>query len=117
MIANEVSVDSYKNMPRQLLENKLTKPSLSILPSSSIDIEHKRKLINGAFDGNYVEYKSDTDEESSIKEYLEKNRPHIQDLINYFKKFCAWKIELTIKPKFISSTAINEEHTMYSVSL
>ena len=85
-------------------------------PSSSMHSDYKPKVINDAFDGNYFEYKYETDEKSSITKYLEKIRPHIHDLINHLKKFVEWKMLLTMKPKLISLTASNEEHTMRSKS-
>ena len=83
MIANTKDLDGYQYTSRQPLENILTKPSSSILPSSSIQLDHKPKIINNAFVGNCVKSRS----KKSITEYLEKIRPHIGDLVNHLKKF------------------------------
>ena len=74
------------------------------------------KLINirDAFAGRNVEYKTNKDEKLSLKEYLEKSRPHLGDKIDDFKKSGEWKIQQTMKPKFMSSTDSNEKRTMYS---
>ena len=44
---------------------------------------------------------------SSIKQYLEKNRPHLRDMIDDFKNSSGWKINFTSKPNFMSSTDMN----------
>ena len=38
------------------------------------------------------------------------------DVINDLKKFGGWKIQLTMKPKFMSLTDSNKKRTMYSKS-
>ena len=62
------------------------------------------------------EYKSEKDNKSSLKGYLEKIRPHLCDMIDNLKKSGECRMYLTIKPKFMSSTHSNEKHTMYPKS-
>ena len=52
----------------------------------------------------------------SAKEYLNKIRPYLKDIINNFKKLDRWKIQLTIANNFISSIDNNEECVMHSKS-
>ena len=53
-------------------------------------------------------------------EYKSKNdkiiRPDLHDIIDNLKKSGEWKIQLTMKPKFMSSTDSNEKRKMYSKS-
>ena len=53
----------------------------------------------------------------SFKEYLDKIRPYLRDIINDLKQSDAWKIQLTIAINFFSSEVDNdEEHVMHSES-
>ena len=51
-----------------------------------------------------------------MKGYLEKIRPHLDDMIDDLKKSGDWKMHLTMKPKFLSSTDSNQKRMMYSES-
>ena len=42
-----------------------------------------------------------------MKGYLEKIRPHLDDMIDDLKKSGDWKMHLAMKPKFLSSTESN----------
>ena len=54
------------------------------------------KLIktNDAFNSNYIEYESKGDKNKtlSIKEYLNKIRPYLRDIINDCKTHRIWKV-------------------------
>ena len=51
-----------------------------------------------------------------MREYLAKITPHLCDMIYGFKESGEWKMQLTMKPNFISSTYDIEICTMYSKS-
>ena len=52
----------------------------------------------------------------SVKEYLNKIRPYLKDIIKNLKKSDTWKFELAMTNNFISSVDIDKEHVMYSKS-
>ena len=52
----------------------------------------------------------------STKEYLNKIRPYLKDVINDPKKSDTWKIQLTIAINFIFSKDTEEEQVMHSKS-
>ena len=58
-----------------------------------------------AFSSNCIEYESDGDNDKSlsIKEYLNKIRQYLSDMIKDFKTQGEWKIELTMIIDFMSS--------------
>ena len=49
-------------------------------------MDYKPKTIRDTFDGRYIEHKTEKDEKPSIKENLDKIRPHVRDMINDLKK-------------------------------
>ena len=51
-----------------------------------------------------------------LKEYLEKIKLYLKDIINDLEKFDTWKIQLAIAINFISSKDNNEEGLMHSKS-
>ena len=61
-----------------------------------------QKKNDDAFNDKYIEYKSKGDEKLSMKQYLEKIRPYLDDTKEKRKKSNGWKIQL-INIKFISS--------------
>ena len=52
----------------------------------------------------------------SVKEYLNKIRPYLKDIIKNLKKSDTWKFELAMTNNFISSVDIDKEHVMHSKS-
>ena len=67
---------------------------------------------------NYIKYESSRDKNKnlSVKEYLDKIKPYLRDIIINFQKSDTWKIKLTISINFISSKDVNEKHVMHSKS-
>ena len=61
--------------------------------------------VSNFWSNNYIEYESkgDRNKTLSVKEYLNKIRPYLKDIINNLKKSDTWKIPLTIVNNFISS--------------
>ena len=82
------------------------------------------KLIKvcSAFNDNYMKYErkyesnGDKDKTLSIKEYLDKIEPNLNNLIDDHKTQGEWKIQLTMTINFISSKDPNETRTMHSKS-
>ena len=69
-------------------------------------MDYKPKQIRDSFEGRYVKYKSEKDKKLSITGFLKKISPHLCDMTDDYKKPVEWKIHLTMKPKFISSTVL-----------
>lgn len=93
---------SDKQILMTLLKSKIDK---------NISAEYKRRTIN---DEKYFDCKSDKDEKSSVKEYFEKFRPRLRDFIDDLKKPSEYKMDVTMKPKFMLSTDINGKGIMFS---
>ena len=70
---------------------------------------------NSAFNGNYIEYKSngDRDKNLSPNKYLNMIKPYLSDIINDNKK-C--KIRLTMRINFVSFKDLRETCTMHTRS-
>ena len=81
---------------------------LELIKRSDIDVKktinyYKTKDSNGGFNDKYIDYRSKSDENISIEQYLEKVRPCMSDMIDKFIKSGEWKIQPTISGSFISS--------------
>ena len=65
---------------------------------------------------NHTEYESNGDRNKnlSLKEYLDKMKPYLRDIIIDLQESVTWKIQLTIAIKFISSIDAEKEREMYS---
>ena len=48
-----------------------------------------------------------------MKEYFEKIRPHVRNMIGALNKSGEWEIYQAMKPKFMSSTNTNENFSMF----
>ena len=59
---------------------------------------------------------SGSDEKLTIKKYRENIRPYLRDMIDNLKIFVEWKIQLTIKMNFVSTTGSIEYRQMDSKS-
>lgn len=69
-------------------------------------MDYKPKMFRDIFEGRYVEYKSEKDKKSSMKEHLE-NRPHLHDMINELKN--------VVNGNYMSSKD-NQKRKMHSMS-
>ena len=106
--------------------------SIRNLLDLSVDEDYYKPIItNSAFNSNYIQYESmgckDKDKNLLIKEYLDKIKPYLSDMIDNHKAQgktwrvysgntiieCktqgGWKIQLTIKINFISSMIDSDE--------
>ena len=74
--------------------------------------------IKSAFDGNYVLYESrgDKDANLSLYEYFDKIKPHLKDMIDYYKSKGEWKIQITMRIIFTSFIDKNETQVMHTKS-
>ena len=65
----------------------------------------------GNFGNNYIEYESsgDRSKKLSVKEYLDKIKPYLRDIITILEKSDSWKSQLTIAITFISSKDADDE--------
>ena len=80
---------------------------------------HKPVRFGNFWSNNYTEHKSDGDwnKTLSVKEYLNKVRPYLKDIINNIKKCNTGKTQLTIKNNFLSPKVDDdEERVMHSKS-
>ena len=74
--------------------------------------------VNNFWSNNYIEYKSNTDRNKalSIKEYLNKTKTYLKDIIYNLKNSDTWQIQLTAANNFIFSIDNDEERVMHSKS-
>ena len=79
---------------------------------------YKPTEVKSAFDGNYVLYESrgDKDGKLALYEYFDKIKPHLKDMIDYYKSKGEWKIQITMRIIFISFIDKNETQVMHTKS-
>ena len=65
---------------------------------------YKPVIVSNVWSNNYIEYESSGDRNKtlSVKEYVNKTRSYLKDIIYNLKKSGTWKIQLTIANNFIS---------------
>ena len=79
----------------------------------NIHKDQKPKDISAAFDDSFIKYKSKSDEQLIIEQYLENIRPCLHYMIDGFKTFGKWKIHLAININFVSRTSCIEKHLIH----
>ena len=74
--------------------------------------------VKSAFDGNYVLYESrgDKDGKLSLYKYFNNIKPHLKDMIDYYKSKGEWKIQITMGIIFISFINKNQTQLMHTKS-
>ena len=77
-------------------------------------IYHKQARVSNFWSGNGTEY--EINETLSVKEYLNKIRPCLKDIINNLEMSDTCKIQLIIVNNFTSSIDNNVKHVMHSKS-
>ena len=79
---------------------------------------YKPTEVKSAFDGNYVLYESrgDKDSKLSLYEYFDNIKPHLKDMIDYYKSTGEWKIQRTMRIIFISFIDKNQTQLMHTKS-
>ena len=82
------------------------------------DVYYNPIEVKSAFNGDYVYYESNGDKISSVSvlEYFSHIIPFLHDLIEYFKTNGEWKIQLSMRIKFISITDAAQENILHSKS-
>ena len=80
---------------------------------------YKLVRVGNNFINTYIEYQinGDINKTPLIKEYLDKIKPYLKNIINYFRKFHSKKIQLIISNNFISSKDTDKERVMHSMSV
>ena len=79
---------------------------------------YKPTEVKSAFDGNYVLYerRGDKDAKLALYEYFYKIKPHLKDMIDYYKSKGEWEIQITIRIIFISFIDRNKTQVMHTKS-
>ena len=77
---------------------------------------YKPIRVGNFWNNNHIEYESSggRNKNLSIKEYLDKIKPYLRDIIINLQKSDTWKIQLTIVTNFISSKYVDVERVMHS---
>ena len=70
---------------------------------------YEPKEVKSAFDGSYMLYESKGDKNNKLApyEYFNKIKPYLKDLIDDHKAKGEWKIQLSMRMIFVSSTDAN----------
>ena len=76
------------------------------------------KRVSHFWNNNYLECKSNGDRSKnlSLKEYSDKSKPYLRDIIIDPQNSDTWRIHLAVVINFISSKGVEEEHAMQSKS-
>ena len=74
--------------------------------------------IKRAFNGNYLLYDSNGDEDRLlyVHEYLNKIKPYLRDLIDFYNTEREWKVQLSMSITFISYINPDQIQLMHSKS-
>ena len=74
--------------------------------------------IKRAFNGNYILYESNGNEDGLlyIHEYLDKIRPYLRDLIDFYNTKGEWKVQLSMSITFVSYINPDQVQLMHSKS-
>ena len=86
--------------------------------SKKEDDYYKPTRVDNFWNNNYIKHESsgDRNKKLSVKEYLDKIKPHLRDKIINLKKSDSWKIQLIIAIDSVSSKDNNKERVMHSKS-
>ena len=82
------------------------------------DDYYKPIEIKSAFDGNYILYESNGNEDGLlyIHDYLDKIRPYLRDLIDFYNTKGEWKVQLSMSITFVSYINPDQVQLMHSKS-
>ena len=114
-------VKYIRNLIRLEKENKVTEHAIlryiwNLFENEEEEKNHYKAVrVSNIWSNNYIEYGSTT-KILSVKEYLNKIRPYLKNIINNLKKSDTCKFQLTIENDLISSTDNDEGHVMHSKS-
>ena len=79
---------------------------------------YKPTEVKSNFDGNYVfnESRGDKDSKLSLYEYFDNIKPHLKDMVDYYKSKSEWKIRIMMKIIFISFIDRHKTQAMHAKS-
>ena len=82
------------------------------------DDYYKPISVGNFWNINYIKYESsgDRNKNLSVKEYFDKIKPYLRDIIINLQKSDTWKIQLTTAINFISSEDVDEKCVVHSKS-
>ena len=82
------------------------------------DHYYKLKRVANFWNTDFIRYESSDDRNKNLllKEYLNKIKPFLRDIIINLQKSETWKIQLTKAINFISSKDIDEDYLIHSNS-
>ena len=121
-VTNNPTIKSIRNLFRlkskiSIIKHRIVKDVRNLFEHEEEDY-YKPVRVNKFWSNSYIKYKRKVYRKAlSVKQQLHKIRPYLKDIINNLKKSRAWKIQLTILIKFVSSKVNNdEERIMHSKS-
>ena len=95
---NYATIKDIRNLIKQKKETKAIKDRTLRGIKNLFENEKEKQpyyqpvRVSKFWSKNYIEYKSNGDRNKTVKEYLNKIRPYLKDIINNLKKNIAWKI-------------------------
>ena len=94
---NYATIKDIRNLIKQEKETKAIKDRTLRGIKNLFENEKEKQpyqpvRVSKFWSKNYIEYKSNGDRNKTVKEYLNKTRPYLKDIINNLKKNIAWKI-------------------------
>ena len=116
--SEENIIKSIRNLFKLKIENKAIKDRI-IRDIRTLykeeDNSYKPIRMGDCWNNNYIEYESNGDRNKnlSLKEYLNKIKPYLRDLIIDLQKSGTWKFQLTIAVNFLLSKDVDEERVMH----
>ena len=120
--SEENIIKTIRNLFKLKKENKATKNRIIRVIRALSEKEEKDYYkpirVGDVWNKNYIEYESsgDINKKLSMKEYLDKIKPYLRDIIIILQKLDTWKIQLAIAMNFVSSKDVDEEHVTHSKS-
>ena len=106
--------DIFKGFFYGVLTDRILRDIKNLFEHEEEKIYHKQARVSNFWSGNGTEY--EINETLSVKEYLNKIRPCLKDIINNLEMSDTCKIQLIIVNNFTSSIDNNVKHVMHSKS-
>ena len=105
-------IKDARNRFRVSKENQAIKDK--IIKDIGIRKRRKKKPVRvvNFYDKNYIKYERNGDWNN--KEYVDKIKPYLKDIINNLNKSDTWKTQLAIAINFMASKDTEEERVMHS---
>ena len=118
METEEENEDREKKKQNEILNKDRIIRDIRTLFEKQEEDYYEPKGVSNFCNNNYIKYESNGDKNRnvSLDEYLNKIEAYLRNIIINLSNSDAWKIQLTIAIKFISSKDSEEERVMYSNS-